>query len=131
MTLLAATSTPATTITTTSETLAANIPAFPLSPPGAAQAIVIRGNIAVTTGTAVTALAVRLRVGQNNTTTALVDAAEPMMAAASGSYSAPFEFEDTVFGDANSGYSLTVVQTGATGNGTITQVEYSVDLAIP
>ena len=131
MTLLAAASAPGTTIVTVAETLAANIPAFPLQAPGQAQAIVIRGSVTITAGTTVTALVARLRVGQNNTTTAQVGVALTEAATASVSNTIGFEYEDTVLSDSNSGYSITIAQTGAGTNGTITQVEYSVDLAVP
>lgn len=131
MTLIAGTSAPAATITTTSETVAVNIPAMPVQPPAAAQGIVIRGNITVTTGTATTAVTVKLRVGQNNTTTAQVGIGEPMACGASASFSVPFEFVDLTYGDLASGYTVTVTATAATGNGTVTQAEYDVDLAVP
>lgn len=129
---LAGTSAPATTITTTAETLAANIPATPVTPPPNATAVIIRGRITVTTGTTVTSLVARLRGGQSNTTTNLIDTADPVAAGASGSFSVPFEFEDTSLADIGiAGYSLTVVQTGAGTNGTVTAVDYEVDYAIP
>ena len=129
---LAATSAPAATITTTSETLAANIPATPITPPPNATAVIVRGRITVTTGTTVTSLVARLRGGQNNTSTNLIDSAEPVAAGASGSFSVPFEFEDTNLANIGiAGYSLTVVQTGAGTNGTIANVDYEVDYVIP
>lgn len=132
MPFLSGVSAPATSITTTTETLAANIPATQISPPPNATAIVVRGRITVTTGTTVTSLVARLRGGQSNTTTNLIDTAEPVAAGASGSFSVPFEFIDTNLANLGiAGYSLTVVQTGAGTNGTITNVDYEVDYVVP
>lgn len=129
---LAGTSAPALTITTVTETLAQNIPATPITPPPQATAVIVRGRVTITTGTTVTGIVVRLRGGQNNTTTNLIDSAEPVAAGASGSYSAPFEFEDTNLANIGiGGYSVTVVQTGAGTNGSVTNVDYEVDYVIP
>jgi hypothetical protein len=129
---LAGTAAPAATITTTGETLMANIPATQIQPPPDATAIIIRGRAAIATGASVTSLVFRLRAGQNNTTTAQVDVSDPVDAGASGSYGGEFEFEDTsVANIGTGGYSLTVVQTAATGNGTVTNVDYEADYVIP
>jgi hypothetical protein len=119
---------PGTTLVTTAETLAANIPAGPLQLPGGSPVqIIIRGMIYVTTGSAAGGLAARLRLGQNNTTTNLIGNAATVPCGASGLFVVPFTFIDTLPADyTGSGYSLTVVQTGASGNGTITQVVYEV-----
>jgi hypothetical protein len=123
--------TPATAITTTTETLAQNIPAYPVSfPPNASGFVVVRGTLIVSTGAGTTQLVVKLRVGQSNTSTALVGTAAPVDSGASGSFAAPFVLIDSN-GQVNltgSGYSITVVQTSATGNGTVTAVNYEVDL---
>ena len=131
MSLLAANSAPNTTVVTTAETVAVNIPAFPLTPPANGVAIIIRGIVSVTVGTTAASVSVKLRTGQNNTTTGQVDLTETEVGVAAATDSFPFEFEDVVFADANLGYSITVTQPAATANGTITQVEYSVDVAIP
>ena len=129
---LAATSAPATTITTTTETLAANIPATPVTPPPNATAVIIRGRVTVATGAAATSLIAKLRGGQNNTTTNQIDTSEPVAAGASGNFSAPFEFIDTNLANIGiAGYSVTVTQTAATGNGTVSAVDYEVDYAVP
>lgn len=129
---LAGTSAPAATITTTAETLAANIPATPITPPPNATAVIIRGRIVVTTGTTTSALTAKLRTGQGNTTTGQVDTSEPVDAAAGVSQTVPFEFQDTILANPGiAGYSITVTQTAATANGTITAVEYELDYVIP
>jgi hypothetical protein len=128
-----ATSSPATSVVTTAETLAANIPATPLALPGGSpQQVIIRGGVVITTGASVTQVSVKLRVGQNNTTTAQVGNTETEVAAAAATLYVPFEFVDLVPGDlVNSGYSITVSQVAATGNGTIVQVVYEIDYTIP
>lgn len=131
--VLSSRTTPATTITTTTETLAVNIPATVISLPMASpQQFIIRGMLYITTGTTVTALVVKLRVGQSNTTTAQVGNSITVPAGASGLYAVPFWFIDTNPGNLpTSGYSVTIVQTGAGGNGTVTEVDYEVDYSVP
>ena len=136
MSLAASYTTPATTITTTNETLAANVPAMPVyegGPGGGLAGIVIRGVVYVTTGTAAAKLTVNLRVGQNNTSTNQVGTSNPVPCAASALFAVPFLFVDAsapVGGNLNnSGYSITVTQGSATGNGTVTAVTYEVDRA--
>ena len=128
-------STPGTAIVTTAETLAANIPGVPLTLPGGSpQGIIIRGMVYITTGTGVTGLIVKLRAGPNNTTTAQIGGNVPVPAGASLLQAVPFTIIDgagPVNMNANGGYSLTVTQVGATGNGTITEVDYEVDYSVP
>jgi hypothetical protein len=126
--LAAAYSTPATPITTTAETLAANIPPVPLNLPGGApQVVMVRVTVWVTTGTGVTAVAVKLRTGLNNTTTAQVAQTCQEFAIASTLQAFSFIIADTNISDLPlSGYSITVSQIGATGNGTVTAVAYEV-----
>lgn len=131
MTLLTAHAAPATTITTTTETLAANIAPMTIVPPGNAQGLVIRGTVVVTTGATTTAVSVKLRLGNSNTTTAQIDATETGAAGASAAFAVPFEFSDATVADLASGYSITVTQVGATGNGTVTAIDYDLDLAAP
>lgn len=124
--------TPAATVTTTSETLAANIPVTPFAPANNQTGVIIRGNVIITTGTAVTSVTVKLRAGQNNTSTAQVDQSETVIGAASlANLEVPFEFIDTstpVGGNlVSTGYSITVIQNGATGNGTIVAVNFETD----
>lgn len=123
-------STPGTNIVTTAETLAANIPPSPLAEPsGSPQTVIIRGGVKVATGSGVGALIVTLRVGQNNTATAAVGAACRSGAGASATGYAPFTFIDPagLVNLVNSGYSITITQIGATGNGTVSEVVYEVD----
>jgi hypothetical protein len=119
---------PATVITTTAETLAVNVPPTPLYLPGGSpQNVVIRGVVNVTTGAATTAVQVKLRVGQSNTTTAQVNQTEQVQVLAStANEEVPFHFTDIVPADLASGYSITVSQIAATGNGTVVSVEYEV-----
>jgi hypothetical protein len=127
--IASATASPATSIVTTAETLAANIPQTPLTLPGGSPVqVIIRGQVAVTTGAATTAVQVKLRVGQNNTTTAQVAQTEQIQVAASTLEEIPFHFTDPATANltVNGGYSITVTQVAATGNGTVTQVEYEV-----
>lgn len=132
MPILAGTAAPAATITTTTETLMANIPATQIQPPPNATAVIVRGRAAIATGSTVTALVFRLRAGQNNTTTAQVDVSEPVDAGASANFGGEFEFIDTNLANLGAGgYSLTVVQTGAGGNGTVTNIDYEVDYVTP
>lgn len=122
-------SSPGTTITTTTETLAINIPPSPLTLPGASPGnIIIRGTLFIATGASTTSLAVRLRVGQNNTTTNQIGNAV-IIPAGAGNFAIPFTIIDNS-GAANlnnSGYSVTVVQSSAAANGTVTAVAVEVD----
>ena len=126
--LASAYSTPATAIVTTAETVAVNVPATPLAlPMGSPQNVVVRGTLNITTGASVTALQAKLRVGQNNTTTAQVGQTEQMPAIASALQEIPFHFEDLTPADLTaSGYTITVIQVAATTNGTVTSAEYEV-----
>jgi hypothetical protein len=81
----------------------------------------------VTTGTGVTAVQIKLRTGQNNTTTGQVGNTAQEVAIASALQAYTFIFVDTVPVDLPSlGYSVTVSQIGATGNGAVTAVVYEV-----
>jgi hypothetical protein len=126
--------TPATSIVTTAETLAQNVPAGPLNLPGGAPAnVIVRVTVWITTGTGVTALAVKLRTGQNNTTTGQIGSTAQDPVIASTLQAVTFVFIDPN-GGVNypaGGYSITVSQVGATGNGTVTAVNSEVDITIP
>lgn len=127
--LASAYATPGTSILTTTETLAVNVPATPLALPGGSpQNVVVRGTLVIATGASTTAVQVKLRVGQNNTTTAQVGQTEQIqVAAATAAEEIPFHFEDLTPADLTaSGYSITVSQIAATGNGTVTSAEYEV-----
>lgn len=120
--------TPGTTLVTTAETVGVNVPATPLTlPAGAAPNVIVRGVAIISTGTGTAALQAKLRVGQNNTTTAQVGQTEQIACGASTpGVELPFHFTDLTPVDLASGYSITVSQFGATGNGTVTSVEYEV-----
>lgn len=127
--LASGTSAPATTITTTAETVAQNTGTVPVFlPAGSPQNIILRGGLWITTGAAVTAIQVKLRVGPNNTSTAQVSQTIQVPVIASTLQFVPFHFIDTAAVNLNNngGYSITVTQVGATGNGTITAVDYEI-----
>ena len=129
---LAGSAAPSSAITTTTETLAINIPATQITPPPNATAVIVRGRVNLNTGTTVTGIAVKLRAGQNNTTTAQVDTGVTLDAGASGTFGGEFEFQDTSLANLGiGGYSITVTQNGAGSNGTLLNVEYEVDFAVP
>lgn len=129
---VAAASAPGTNVVTTAETLAANIPPTQFTPPPNATAVIIRGRINITTGTGVTSLSARLRGGQNNTTTNQIDSDSKQNSSASLLNSVVFFFIDTNLQNITiAGYSLNLLQNGATGNGTINNVDYEVDYVIP
>jgi hypothetical protein len=118
---------PATTITTTTETLCVNIPPIPLFlPAGSPQVLTIEVTLWITTGTGVTALQAKLRTGQNNTTTAQVGQTAQVVAIASTLQAVNVMFFDVTPADLASGYSVTISQIGATGNGTVTSAGYQV-----
>lgn len=132
--ILSAQGVPAVTnIANAAETLAANIGPSQLNAPPNATAVTIRGTITITTGASVTALQAKLRNGVNNTSTAQMGIGEQVPAIASQANSeCPFEFVDVNLADLGAnGYSLTITQIGATGAGTITQVDYDVDFTVP
>jgi hypothetical protein len=87
----------------------------------------------VTTGTTVTALIVKLRAGQSNTTTAQIGNSLELPSLASTLMAIPFHFIDTsgISNANNLGYSVTVSQVGAGSNGTVTAVTYEVDYSTP
>ena len=124
--------TPATSITTTTETKAVFISVTPVQLPANSPGnLIVRGCLWITTGTATTSLSVLLRVG-NGTGGAQIGSTITIPALAGALSCAPYHFVDTN-GPANlsqSGYSVTVIQNGATGNGTITAYTYEVDYSV-
>ena len=126
--LASAYATPGTAIVTTAETVAQNVPATPLAlPMGSPANVIVRGTLNITTGASVTALQAKLRVGQNNTTTAQVGQTEQVPAIASTLQEIEFHFEDLTPADLSaSGYTITVIQIAATTNGAVTSAEYEV-----
>jgi hypothetical protein len=126
--------TTAVTLTTTSETVVASvattgIPAVPagaiavapVSPPA-----IISGVINVTPGTATTSLTVRCRSGLNNVAGGLVGAiaGESVAASAVTGQNLPYEFTDPT-GQA-AGYTITIQQNAATGNGSVAFTEVDI-----
>lgn len=134
MSLATSYTTPGTTIVTTAETVAANIPVSPVyegGPGGGLSGIVVRGTVSITTGTGVTSGSVKLRTGQNNTTTGQIAQTETIPLVASLLQEIPFEFVDNsvpIGGNLNNlGYTITVTQNAATGNGAVTAVTWETD----
>lgn len=80
--------------------------------------IQIDGTLDITAGTGTTAVTIRCRRG-NGVTGAIVGAAEPDTLAAGASEAVPFTFTDQPGDVAGQVYTLTVQQTGGTGNGTV------------
>ena len=122
--------TPASTITTTTETLAANIPALPLSEPGGApQSVIVRFTIYLTTGTSTAQMKAQLRLGQNNTTTNPIGQPIQTQSGAGAGFAISGHFVDPAgsVNLPNSGYSLTITQAAASANGTINAVFWEVD----
>lgn len=119
----------AVTVTTTSETAAVVTPALPVSPPGAATGIVIRGNINFTAGTGATFVTIRVRQGSGTGGTA-VYTGTPVTVVAAAVYDLAFEAIDTSLVPASQ-YTVTVTQTAASGNGTVNQAEIETDLVVP
>lgn len=131
MALLAAHSAPATTITTTTETVAASVPAHETNVGSNNQGVVVHGVVQVTTGASTTAIVVKLRLGTNTITGTQIGTSQTSPATASVDNAVPFCFVDATPDDLASGYSITVTQTGAAGNGTVKSVDYAVDVALP
>lgn len=119
---------PGTAMVTSGETVAQNIPVTPLAlPPGAQQQVIVRVTVWVTTGAGVSSVTLKLRTGQNNTTTNQVGQSAQIAAVASTLQAFTAIFIDTVPADLPAlGYTITATGNGATGNGTVTAVAYEV-----
>jgi hypothetical protein len=107
-----------TTLVTTAETVVATLTGVSTSAPG--QTVALRGTVQITTGTATTAVTLRIR--RDSLTGAVVGEAGPsQVSAAAGST----EEHERYAEEANAGefsgrtYVLTAQQTAATGNGTV------------
>lgn len=107
-----------TTIVTTAETVVLTVSGVTV--PGAGARVKLAGTAFVTTGTGVTAITPRWRRGTDATGT-LVGEGDPIAAAASTNATTTLQVTDTPPDSAGLTYVLTVQQTGATGNGNITQ----------
>ena len=104
------------TVTTTTETLVAYSGRVEANLPTLRS--IIKGWVAITTGTGVTALVLNIRRG-NGITGAIV-AALTVAAAASSQLQHTIKFSEQLLNIEYADYSLTVTQTGASGNGSIT-----------
>lgn len=107
--------TAAQTITTTTE-LDCGTVSTQTNPSG--ENVVICGTINVTAGAGTTAVVTRVRRGEGITGTVVGIAASHTLAAAAVGTVA-FEAVDTAVPNDNQVYSITIQQTGATGNGTV------------
>ena len=110
-----AASTTATNIPTTTETVLVTTP--PLSTDGAAQQVSLQATAIFATGTATTAVRLRIRRGTGITGTVVADSGSVVAAASSG-IDLGVDGVDSPGEVADQQYVLTVQQTSATGNGT-------------
>lgn len=115
-------------VVTTAETVALVTP--PVSTTFAGDSIDIEGMVDLTAGTGTTAVTLRIRRG-NGITGTVVGVAEPDTLAAGNSAALQFQGVDTPGDVAGQVYSLTVQQTGATGNGTINGAASTVNVGQP
>lgn len=106
-----------TTIVTTAETVAATLAGVSTDRPD--MEVLLSGWCQLTTGASVTSCVLRIRRGTDATGT-LIGEGNLCAAAASAADSFDIEVKDTP-GEGSFTYVLTVVQTAATGNGTVTQ----------
>lgn len=104
------------TITTTTELEAGVVSAGGRTTPQG-EGLCVSGILNVTAGTGTTAVVVRVREGRGIAGT-LVGTAKTHTLAAGASASIPFCEYDSAVGE-NQIYSVTIQQTGATGNGTV------------
>jgi hypothetical protein len=112
-----------TTVVTTAETAAVTSDPFTPSTDGAK--VIISGVINITTGTAVTGVVIRVRRGVG-TAGALVGETEPHNLGASLTDDVSYSVTDFPGAVAGQQYTATVVQTAATGNGTINNASINV-----
>lgn len=108
-----------TTLVTTAETACVTLPSFtPDNPQG--QGIVVSGDINISPGTGTTSLVLKLRQGANTVTGTQVGNS---ITVASSVSAVGFNWLDTsalaLNDPAGMQYTVTVTQTGATGNGTV------------
>jgi len=108
-----------TTITTTTETVAATLSG--VNAPGPGATIKLTGFVQVTAGTGTTAITVTIREGTDATGTIVGEANAIAGGVTAGSTSSlDLVVTDVPAGElANQSYVVTVKQTGASGNGTI------------
>lgn len=110
-----ATSTAATSLVTTAETVLATSP--PLSADGQAQSVIIDAVAGFTVGTGTTSVTVRVRRGTGITGT-VVNSIAGVNVAAGNSVAIPIQAVDSPGEVADQQYVVTVQQAAATGNGT-------------
>ncbi len=134
--LLSGQTAPGTTLSTTTQTQAFTIPPQTIVvPPLSDGHIIIRGCVCVNTGAGVTSLQLQLRVGYNITGSfssyPLVGNSFVIPAIASLNAAGVFEWIDGAgMQNLPIGYTIAVVQTGATGNGSVTYAGYEVDYSV-
>jgi hypothetical protein len=116
------------TVTTTTETVVATLPPITAQ---AGQPVDLLADADLTTGTGVTAVTFNIRRGTTTSGT-LVQAIGPVAASASTRIAQVVEAIDTQNSDiAGQQYVITVVQAGATGNGTANYGEIRADWTSP
>lgn len=103
------------TVTTTTETIAAQVT---VSTDNAGATVTLEGEVDLTTGTGTTAVTVQVRRG-STTAGPVVGSADVPAESAGARVVIPLQQIDSPGEVASQVYSLTVTQTGATGNGTI------------
>jgi hypothetical protein len=107
----------ATTLPTTSETVAATSPQ--VTTDNATRTVSIEANLNITTGAGVTALVLRVRKG--SLTGALMGNAQTVTVSAAASYNLSICADDVPGDESEQTYVVTVQQTGASGNGSVNQ----------
>jgi len=112
-------------VVTTAETAA--VTSDPVSPTSDNAEFTISGVINITAGTGTTEVVVRVRRG-STVAGALVGETDPHTLAAGAKANIPFEVADTPGAVASQQYTASVVQTGASGNGTINNSAITVTL---
>lgn len=112
-----------TTVVTTAETAA--VVSDPITPATDGAKVIISGHINITSGAGVTGLVIRIRRG-NGVSGTLIGETEPGALGASATDNFPFAITDFPGAVAGQQYTASVVQTGATGNGTINNASITV-----
>lgn len=114
-----------TTVTTTSETQAAQLDGVKTNRPG--TKVVLRAHVQMTVGTGGTAVTPRIRRGGNQAGT-LVNEANAVTATAANVIDLDVQAEDLPGEVEGQSYEVTVAQTAATGNGTVSFAALSADV---
>lgn len=119
------TNTATTTLVTTAETAVLTMTG--ISTRGPSDQVGIEGQVQITPGTAATGARIRVRRG-NGLTGAVVGSIQDIPVTAAVLNSAPFSVVDTPGEVAGQAYTVTVVQTAATANGSVTYASGAITL---